>query len=237
MRRRQQPLHPVGDTLPQTMQAAEDLPDTKARRRKGPGSFYWSLIHRYFTRQSDLEKRAGIASLSSVVLVVVCVRLLWNLSSSCRGDALSSRIWTSHATQISRKIDLLLPSTVASKTSALLPSILDAKGKERQAAKNFGGLEMKFLDTDGDGRIIHHDPHFDKGKVLIGKGDDDVEYYYAFDDDAKRNPVNGWFDRRLYRKKRCRRTNWHRDLYLNCNSFHELGLLDSFRKGETKSLG
>ena len=47
-------------------------------------------------------------------------------------------------------------------------------------------------------------------------------YYYAFDDDEKRNPYHRWNDDAMASQRHCRRTAFHRDLYLNCNNFHQL---------------
>ena len=113
---------------------------------------------------------------------------------------------------------------------------LDPKEEEPQF-EDYGGLDFKFLETDDAARIIFHESRSDRGEVLTGTGDDDAEYYYAFDDDVERNPYIGWSDDKIQDEKHCRRTSWHRDLFLNCNSFHEFDLLGTFVEGESKYLG
>lgn len=49
-------------------------------------------------------------------------------------------------------------------------------------------------------------------------------HYYAFDDDEKRNPYHRWDDDSIHFDHHCRRTAYHRDMYLNCNNFHQLDL-------------
>ena len=119
----------------------------------------------------------------------------------------------------------------------LYPSELSSWDKEEQDSEDFGELHLKFLGTDDGTRVIYNDFSLEEGEVLTGKGDDDVDSYYAFDDDVKRNPYIAWEDGKIQEEKHCRRTSWHRDIYLNCNSFHEFGLLDTFRQGQTKYLG
>lgn len=42
------------------------------------------------------------------------------------------------------------------------------------------------------------------------------------DDDVARNPYIGWEDDNIQNERHCRRTNWHRDTFLNCNTIHEI---------------
>ena len=74
------------------------------------------------------------------------------------------------------------------------------------------------------------------GIFLFGT-DDANDLYYAFDDDVKRNPLVGWDDPDIQDEKQCRRTSWHRELNINCNSVHEFDLYTHFRSGDTKYLG
>jgi len=63
------------------------------------------------------------------------------------------------------------------------------------------------------GRVIQDSSHL-KGHVWdIADGQDDVDYYYAFDDDYVREPF-------------CTRVSWYRDLHPNCNNLHEMLLFN-----------
>lgn len=53
--------------------------------------------------------------------------------------------------------------------------------------------------------------------------DDDVDQYYFFDDDLLRDPFTTYDDDRVKGTGSCRRVNWHRWQFPNCNAFHEMG--------------
>ena len=95
---------------------------------------------------------------------------------------------------------------------------------------DFGGLIL-FDDKDDSsyGAEIKYGPD-DKflerfrpkdDKTLKRRGSFDW-YYYQFDDDENRNPMHGYRDESLAQTKHCRRVSWHRDIYPNCNEFHQL---------------
>lgn len=116
----------------------------------------------------------------------------------------------------------------------------------RRAAKSrfFGGLNIQFKDDERkrvERREIFHDYNVDRGydDLSAARQDDDDrhDYYYAFDDDHKRNPLVGWSDDRIQDEKTCRRTNWHRDLPINCNSMHEFDIQQKFAEGRSKFVG
>lgn len=85
-------------------------------------------------------------------------------------------------------------------------------GKKKYFARDFGGLEMEFF------RDYRTTPR-----------DDDLDYYYNFDDDHQRNPFNGVNEKTLSgeEEKCCRRTSEHRLNFPNCNTFHETPMLES----------
>jgi hypothetical protein len=92
---------------------------------------------------------------------------------------------------------------------------------------DLGGLLLFVFEEEGQTRQIYHDFSQDEGQVyeIPSEGADDLhDYYYAFDDDALRNPLIAYDDENIQDEKQCRRVSWHRDTLLNCNSFHELGL-------------
>ena len=108
---------------------------------------------------------------------------------------------------------------------------------------DFGGLKLRFREfgtSQNHGRVVYHDSHEDAGyEELWDSSDDDgdMEYYYAFDDDEKRNPLVMYDDPEIHLKKKCRRTNWHRQHPITCNSIHEFDFRDHVRIGDTKYLG
>eukprot|EP00977_Amphora_coffeiformis_P000908 scaffold190_cov171-Amphora_coffeaeformis.AAC.33 len=91
---------------------------------------------------------------------------------------------------------------------------------------DFGGLT---IDDDDDSTEIKYGPD-DKILVSFGPKDDKTLkiggsfdwYYYQFDDDENRNPMLGYKDKSAAKKTHCRRVSWHRDIYPNCNEFHQL---------------
>jgi hypothetical protein len=109
--------------------------------------------------------------------------------------------------------------------------------------RDFGGLDIRFLEfgTSRDyGRAIYHDSYEDTGYEELWEATDDdenVEYYYAFDDDAKRNPLVMYDDPDIHLKKTCRRTNWHRQLPITCNTIHEFNFQGHVGIGDTKYVG
>ena len=89
-------------------------------------------------------------------------------------------------------------------------------------------------------RIIYHDNYEDNGyEELWNTADDDgsMESYYAFDDDEKRNPLVMYDDPDIHLRKRCRRTNWHRQLPTTCNTMHEFDFESHIGMGDTKLVG
>ena len=56
-------------------------------------------------------------------------------------------------------------------------------------------------------------------------------YYYAFDDDGLRDPQRNMDDDSFQKDKFCRRTNWHYDTPVDCNSIHEFNMLGKIESG------
>lgn len=108
---------------------------------------------------------------------------------------------------------------------------------EESNGRDYGGLEIRFFEEDNMARAIYHNVSGDEGEILRWTGHDFVEQYYAFDDDYERNTYRAYDDPSIADEKRCRRVSWHRNLFINCNNFHELDILGNVIDGETKSLG
>ena len=108
---------------------------------------------------------------------------------------------------------------------------------------DFGNLKLRFAEygtSHNFGRVIYHDTYEDTGyHELWGDADDDgdMESYYAFDDDDKRNPLVMYDDPDIHFRKKCRRTNWHRELPIACNTLHEYDFPSHIGMGDARFLG
>lgn len=130
-----------------------------------------------------------------------------------------------------------------------LPAKLGSAQRREAMRLDHGGLIIRFPEYDDDEegrqqqqhkRQIYHNLGADIGHELIFNGpedDDYIEFYYAFDDDAEKNPYNGYDDDSIANEKKCRRTSWHRTLPINCNMLHEFDVLRQFRSGDAKFVG
>lgn len=125
------------------------------------------------------------------------------------------------------------------------PGSLDEEARKRATSANFGDLDVRFFQYDGEHRAIYYNEREDWGydelmywDAATGEEqeDNDFDYYYAFDDDEARNPMIAYDDDTIQDEKHCRRTSWHRDLHVNCNKLHEFDVQDGFRKGDTSFL-
>jgi hypothetical protein len=128
---------------------------------------------------------------------------------------------------LSRPIAVVIRTGSSYRSSQFyMPLPMKASSKEDAEFVDYGELDIHIFEEDGQQRNIYHDfnQDLDAGDDDSIAADDEHDYYYAFDDDTKRNPYIGWDDKNLQNEKKCRRVSWHRLLLLNCNSFHELGL-------------
>jgi len=87
---------------------------------------------------------------------------------------------------------------------------LNVKSKTR----DYGGLLIDPVEKWNAGHIIEDSSHLTSHVWDSKDGVDDIDYYYAFDDDYVRHPS-------------CRRVSWHRLNNPNCNIIHENPLFDS----------
>jgi hypothetical protein len=107
---------------------------------------------------------------------------------------------------------------------------------------DFGGIDLRIAEERNfrlQERTIYHDYHVDIGynEIVMEKDDEDddmMESYYAFDDDVQRNPYVEYDDPDIHLQKHCRRTNWHRDVPLNCHALHEFDFLYHVAIARTK---
>lgn len=154
-----------------------------------------------------------------------------------------ARLWNekNEISELAAKpFSVLFPSAIPRKLKR--PKPLPAKVKHQGTIRDYGGFQIRFLEDEHlrtRPREIYHDFFLDRGhnNSFREHNDDDTDYYYAFDDDIKRNPYNAWDDPELKKTKHCRRVKWHRDLPIACNVLHEFDVQMRFREGSTKFLG
>jgi hypothetical protein len=247
------------DSSPKAAAAAwtSDLPETvqqarsgRRRRKKPRLRTQLKIIHR--TLRNCLRKKGSKGRLQLVTAACTALLLLGFYSVFLAGSSTPS----TYSVPDSRWPDLTGPkrnleiSVLAAKKYAIQFPVSRARPSsivkpphlrqwEIKEAKHFdhGGLEIKILEEERlrqQRREIYH--NFEQ--LTPDDGDDDMDdFYYAFDDDAKRNPLVAWDDPDIQDQKTCRRTSWHRDLPINCNNLHEFDVLERFRSGNTKYLG
>ena len=110
------------------------------------------------------------------------------------------------------------------------PVKLDLASENEGLFADFGLLEFKFLEEDGARRNIYYDP--DQFKTEFREHDkapdDDVDMYYAFDDDYQRGHDTAYNDQNVIDDdKKCRRVSEHRLNFQTCNCAHELNIVES----------
>jgi hypothetical protein len=122
---------------------------------------------------------------------------------------------------------VVLPGVVLDQSYFRFPGPLDAY--EAFAAKNVEyGLNLYLLEENVS-RVIYHSVWEDEGEVRdYSFKDDDVETYYAYDDDYVRDVYKSYDDDELKGDGTCRRVHWHRYHFPNCNSFHEMDMAVKF---------
>jgi hypothetical protein len=116
-----------------------------------------------------------------------------------------------------------------------LPRSSNASWSDDQWEANYGGLEINLFEEEGGTRVIYRDFDLEKTKGERSPvKEESVDGYYAFDDDAKRNP----YHKRASKKgQRCRRTKFHRRLPVNCNTMYEMDFHRVVETGNQKHLG
>lgn len=106
---------------------------------------------------------------------------------------------------------------------------------------DYGGIKVRMIQDDDVPRtIFRHGDDLRNSYWSKGDGDDEVDFYYLVDDDAARNPYNGFDDdkvKNLKNERSCRKTSWHYDVNLNCNNFHEFDFANQVLHGSSRHLG
>lgn len=122
---------------------------------------------------------------------------------------------------------VILPGLVSDESYFLFPGPLNAY--EALAAKDVEyGLNLYFMEENVS-RVIYHSYWEDEGEIRdYSFKDDDVETYYAYDDDYVRDVYKSYDDDDVRGDGTCRRVHWHRFHFPNCNSFHEMDMAVKF---------
>lgn len=242
----------VEDALPLTVQQAQSngsgsLTNSPSRKSVGGLSsrtFRSNKQHGNLLRARllvSLSKHKRLSKWVGLILAVLGTIGWFQSSVGYHRDGSPRSITSSSSRSLHRLVvqparSLLLTNSLGNgQVHAPLP--LQPTEVEEGYNPDFGNLQLSILEDFGTARVIYHDSYMDRGRVHLGQGDDTYDYYYAFDDDIKRNPYIGWSDDTIQDRKHCRRTSWHRNLLLNCNSFHEFDISSYALGGMFKYIG
>jgi hypothetical protein len=237
----------------------------RRKRRQFRGRIQWNFLRILLTRNYWLIRLVVISGglvlcflisqqtliqMSQQFRIVPFVSRITLLNSSISSPSYSNHPILRHRTSTSTVLDVKfsiilprMPSTTTLKRPFLVPHISSSL---LQNAPDFGGINLRISEDVSlrqKPRIIYHDYHSDMGyDALLAERqdneDDDgnIESYYAFDDDIKRNPYVEWDDPDIHKQKQCRRTSWHRELPITCNTLHEFDFPNHVLIGDTKYL-
>lgn len=117
---------------------------------------------------------------------------------------------------------ILVPGVASGRSEFRYQSPLDDYEALAATYVDYGGIDL-FLMVENVSRVIYRDDWEDQGEVKdYSIRDDDMDMYYAFDDDYIRNVYRGYDDDQIKDTGLCRRVKWHRFQFPNCNTFHEM---------------
>lgn len=217
---------------------------------------YWfGSFSRHFRRRTRFTRRFVIIFLCFTIFVVVVLflQLDYHKTTIQRRISIATRSNSNNnrrrkgieVSSLTVGVNIVMPKYFASQNVSFVP--LEEFGPHRQRSsrsRSFGGLDIRFLfdlQKRHQRREIYLDLDSERGytelKSIYPDDDDYHDYYYSFDDDSKRNPVNAWNDDKIRANKKCRRVSWYREVPLNCNQFHEYDLLQSITDGNSKYTG
>jgi hypothetical protein len=198
------------------------------RTRKQPQTLQ---INNYGTEIPWLLKHIGLGLV--MILAAICWRCMIPSSSVRQKQPFFVR-------PHNQLIPLLVHSFPTAPPRQYFPSEPDENFRENAKWTDYGGLDIMILFEDGEARSIYHDFEMDQGmpptarQTIIKNGDpnddNDMDEYYAFDDDVKRSPLVSASDDAFAHERRCRRTNWHRFVFPTCNRMHELSVASNVPK-------
>lgn len=235
--------------LPQhyeTSKKNDDGPMTGRERGKGGGLLRRLLKRRYKSEGSSLcgDLRLPPKSRSSIEWDLVVPAVL----SLCMASVIMYWLLMALSDELSRPerpfplvvwVDSAKPSPIPLTTDVILDFPILIEQPLGRSRFNCPGrlapaeiMEGEFVDhgnldiyimMENVSRVIYYDYNEEVGEVRdYSTRDDDVDTYYAFDDDSVRNVFSTYDDDSLKNTGRCRRNKWHRYHFPNCNSFHEM---------------
>ncbi len=209
------------------------------QRRKQPPSAFRFDCHYGWANQTNLRslsvKHSGLGLFSILMVILLCcwrcMAPVWTIYHQSQPFIRGSR--QRHNQTIPLLVQHHLIPFIRSEQH--LPLEPDAVFQENARWIDYGGLEIMILLEEGVARSIYHDFEMDQGMPLPAtkasqhgdsNNDDNMDAYYAFDDDVKRRSPYYLSspDDALAHEKRCRRTNWHRLVFPTCNLMHELSM-------------
>lgn len=126
------------------------------------------------------------------------------------------------------------PPAYTKRSKLLFPPKLDDEAQAHAKTMDYGGLYVYVFEEDGVSRAIYRDYTLEEGgseSILPQRNranrDDDVQNYYAFDDDHARNEYIVNYPGGNNHEppgRHCRRTKWHKYVFPTCNLVHELAM-------------
>lgn len=213
------------DILPQTIQVNQNKLIHRRKRRNWTClpcyRFFFRVRHGQFGTYTLRSAMVEALKVLAIIYTLYMLKKWWFLGTQEQGFGATFPAY------LSRPISVVIRTRTSQRSSQFhMPLQMDAEAEEEAENVDSGELDIRIFEEDGQQRNIYHDflQDLDGEDASIAAEDDEHDYYYAFDDDVKRNPYIGWEDKDLQNEKKCRRVSWHRLVLLNCNSFHELGL-------------
>jgi len=191
------------------------------RRRKGESMWIFQVrTCLRFIRRNDRYIPFGVTCLLTIVSVTAFLSAIFWPSPGNNPTTMFSDKRQQQTIHVKSDFSVVLASRVQS-LSRSIPKPANTL-ESSSGHPNFAGLKMTTLEPGESREIQPNDPLLELGyqELKFNKNGktDDVESLYAFDDDFKRNPYNDYEDDNIQNEKQCRRTNWYRDLPINCNN-------------------
>lgn len=209
-----------GEQLPQTLLQAHSK--QRQRRKKRANSYHSWLV-------DALHRYGYIFALLGATFVLVLLLPLTQFPSAKR----ELRDVTSQSPKT-----ILLPVSQNTKKFHKPTSSIHV-----HPSPNFGDVSVNLFTNDGMTKLrrIYRNLDEERGVSVDSKYPKSehsfFDYIYNFDDDYQRNPLWAWDDDKIQDEKTCRRNAWHRRNPMDCNSMHELDLLDLMTEGKMNLLG
>lgn len=156
----------------------------------------------------------------AILMILGLLMFQWQASTQSSQHA-SASSWNFRSKDLAPILLNFVSSTQSKKPSLHRPT----RPLQGSSGEDYGGLVIWFLENDGERRTVFRDYMLERGETNIlqrnrDNRDDDVEDYYAFDDDRVRSQFGATTDD----SPLCRRANWYRLLFPTCNTMHEMAM-------------